>query len=377
MLRTAEIDGPDVLLPGSEVLLAGAGRLFVIVGAIAVVVVLAVRWRRARHGDHRRPAMLIGCVVVLVLGLVLTAWYWPPRFFVPEFPALPQLLPDDSVFYARADELSVHPRSDEMIRAQGSLALGSGFRGTVIEGVVWGNPFNLVDEDTEFAEVEMIQFPGASYLGRYPMTEPAYIEGMPTYHFDQHYLAIDTERREAWELIAANRWFGRWQAGSGARWSMDSTAYPEGSTIAAGLPLLPGTITVDEVDSGSIDHVLLGASPVTARDSFVWPARGADGRSADPAAPPMGTWLRLRDDVDLDGLGPQATVIARAAQRHGIILSDTGPGFGLRGTPDARWDDADLDTLGQLTTDDFEVVDPTPIVADPRSLAVEQQSAQG
>ncbi len=158
---------------------------------------------------------------------------------------------------------------------------------------------------------------------------------------------------------------------------MDSNAYPEGSTIAAGMPLLPGTITFDEVESGSIDHLLLGASPITAAGEFVWPARGADGTSEDPWAPPMGSWLRLRSDVSLEGLGPQATVIAEAARRHGVLLSDTGPGFGLRGTPDARWDDADLATLSQLSMDDFEVVDPTSIISDPRSLAVEQPGSGG
>ena len=62
-------------------------------------------------------------------------------------------------------------------------------------------------------------------------------------------------------------------------------------------------------------------------------------------------------------------MIAAAAQRYGVLLSDTGPGFGLRGTPDARWDNEDLDTLRQLSSDDFEVVDPRDIVVSEDSMA--------
>ena len=169
-------------------------------------------------------------------------------------------------------------------------------------------------------------------------------------------------------MISARRWFGSWQAGAGATWDMDSVRYPTGSTIASGLPLLPGTITYAEVASGAINHMILGAVPHTAQGQFVWPARGSDGTSTDPDAPPMGAWLRLRPDADLSGLGPQAGVIARAAQRHGILLSDTGPGFGLRGTVDRRWDGADLQTLGQLTIDDFEIVDTSGVVVSPQSM---------
>lgn len=53
-----------------------------------------------------------------------------------------------------------------------------------------------------------------------------------------------------------------------------------------------------------------------------------------------------------------------------MILSDTGPGFALRGTPDRRWDDDDLATLRTLHASDFEVVDPSGIVVDPEQLAV-------
>jgi hypothetical protein len=91
-------------------------------------------------------------------------------------------------------------------------------------------------------------------------------------------------------------------------------------------------------------------------------------QSQDPDAPPMGAWLRLRAEADLSALGPQARVIAEGLQRYGMILSDTGPNFGIRGTPDARWSREDLRTLRTLTSTDFEVVDVSDVMVQPDSM---------
>lgn len=366
------IDGPDrLMVPGSDIMMGALGRLVLLLGLLVLVIALVVRTVRRRRDPQwrRRPGVVIAATGTVVVGALLTALYWPPPFVVPTFPALPQLLPAEAFFYRPVTDLPVAAESDRWIASQGGLRLGAGFGGAVQDGVVFGLPFNLVDADTTMVDVELTQYPEASYPGPYPIAEPTYIEGLPLYHIDQHYLAVDVTARTGWELIAARDWFGRWQAGSGARWNMDSVDYPEGSTMAAGLPLLPGTITYAEVEAGTVDHVLLGATSVSARGKFVWPARGGDGISDDPTAPPMGTWMRLRNDADLSGLGPQATVIARAAQQYGILLSDTGPGFGLRGTPDRRWDDTDLGTLAGLTTDDFEFVDTSEVMVSATTMA--------
>ena len=75
----------------------------------------------------------------------------------------------------------------------------------------------------------------------------------------------------------------------------------------------------------------------------------------------MGSLLRLRGDVDISGLGPQAKVVAQAMKDHGVVISDTGPNAALTGEPDVRWDDSDLDGLGRLTVGDFDVVDAAPM----------------
>jgi hypothetical protein len=70
----------------------------------------------------------------------------------------------------------------------------------------------------------------------------------------------------------------------------------------------------------------------------------------------MGLRLRLRGDADLSGLAPQARVVAQAMQTYGVIVADNGSAWYLSGTPDDRWNNDDLQTLGSLTGTDFEAV---------------------
>jgi hypothetical protein len=93
---------------------------------------------------------------------------------------------------------------------------------------------------------------------------------------------------------------------------------------ASGLPLVAGLITIDDLERGRIDHALAIAIPDVARGRFVPPATRTDGASAGPSAIPEGTRFRLPASLDLDALGlpPLTRMIARAAQRYGMIVRD-------------------------------------------------------
>ncbi|UDY37715.1 hypothetical protein [Dermatobacter hominis] len=363
--------GPDVIVPGSQQVLP---VLFLLVAVVAVLVVVGLlvrrRVRARRELPRRRP---VGVAVAAVVALVAGCGAWatrPPPFFVPRFAALPTLMPPDNLFLRSVADLPVSSDSERWIASIEDLELSPSFSGEVVDGVVFGIPYNFVDDATPRRDVTIRLATEQSDPGPYPITDPAYIEAMPTYHFDMHYVGIDVATHDVWELLSVRSWFGRWEADAGARYRTDSNDYPRGWTIAAGLPLLPGTVTYDQVAAGSVDHVVLGALERSAADRWIWPARATDGRSTSPDAVPQGAWLRLRADADLSGLGPQARVIATGLQRYGMVLSDTGPGFGVRGTPDARWDQADIQSLRALSAADFEVVDPSGIVVSPDSLAV-------
>ena len=95
---------------------------------------------------------------------------------------------------------------------------------------------------------------------------------------------------------------------------------------ATGLPLLGGLITFNDLRRGYIDHAVSLAIPHTEARYWVWPAQRTDGDiSADAGtAIPEGTQFRLDPHIDLRtlGLSGLALMIARAAQRYGVIVRD-------------------------------------------------------
>lgn len=373
--------GKDPLLPGSDFLIAGLARFGLLIGVLGLIVIGIYRLvrrprrstRRDGHQVRRWTGPLVGFASLSALAFVATLLSWPPKFHPPQFAPLPEkLLPADSIYYRPVDDLPVADSSDAAIKALRSMPFSAPFGGNPYLGNVAGLPFNLVDNSTRRLDIRITQYPEASFLGQYPIVERPLIEGLPNFGNDQHYLAIDTKERRAWELISFRRWFWLWEAGSGATWTMDNNDYPNGSTIASQLPVLPGVVRYEEAASGSIDHMILAVSAISRRGAKVWPAKGTDGISDDPNSPPMGAWMRLKADVDLSGLGPQALAVAKAMQRYGVVISDTGPDFKLRGTADRRWDVGDLRTLDKLSTDDFEVLDASSLMVSPDSLAAIQ-----
>ena len=88
--------------------------------------------------------------------------------------------------------------------------------------------------------------------------------------------------------------------------------------------MLSGLVRYEEVAAGRVDHAVGINLPKVKLAPPIWPANRTDGRSTDPSAPAMGTWFRLRPEVDLSTLGPQARIIAEAMKVHGAVLSDTG-----------------------------------------------------
>ena len=99
---------------------------------------------------------------------------------------------------------------------------------------------------------------------------------------------------------------------------------------ATSLPLAAGLITKEDIERGSIDHVLAvglvnrGGSSIIRAGSFASPAQRSDGKSVDPDSIPEGAQLRLDPQLDLDSLqlSPFTRMLAEAAQRYGMIVQD-------------------------------------------------------
>lgn len=84
----------------------------------------------------------------------------------------------------------------------------------------------------------------------------------------------------------------------------------------------------DMVKAGAVTHVLKIASGPEVADRSVFPMVGSDGdyEGSDPGVPPQGLRLRVKPSIDLSRLNlhPQALVIARALQRYGVYIGDSG-----------------------------------------------------
>jgi hypothetical protein len=133
-----------------------------------------------------------------------------------------------------------------------------------------------------------------------------------------------------WELWGARRARDGWHARHGGRMtdlSQSPGYFPRNQgwgASATGLPLLGGLIRIAEVRAGRIDHAVSIALPETRAGIFAWPAQRTDGNSHDLLALPEGTRLRLDPELDLSRLRMPRLVrlIARAAQRYGLIVTD-------------------------------------------------------
>ncbi|HMQ28151.1 MAG TPA: SpoIIE family protein phosphatase, partial [Acidimicrobiales bacterium] len=109
-----------------------------------------------------------------------------------------------------------------------------------------------------------------------------------------------------------------------------------------------------------------GTAPVT-RTTYVWPARHQASSRSAAALPPMGTWFRLKADVDVSRFTGEVRAVLEALKVHGMILADNGSPWYLSGVPNGNWDNDALRALGQLRGADFEAVDSSCLQVAPNS----------
>jgi hypothetical protein len=215
-----------------------------------------------------------------------------------------------------------------------------------------GIPYNVVTRSTPMYSVAF-DYADESDAGPYPIPANPKIEAGS----DRHMLMLDTGACRLYELYDVRKSGSAWLAGSGAIWNLRSNALrPDGwtSADAAGLPILPGLVRYQDVQSGVIRHAIRFTAPATC--GYIYPARHL---TAKPCLnlPPMGLRVRLKASVDISGFGPQAQVVLTALKHYGMILADNGSPWYISGEPDTRWNDDELHHLQNLTGADFEAVD--------------------
>lgn len=240
----------------------------------------------------------------------------------------------------------------------------------------YGIPFVVVPNDQPLVPIGFTAYGNESDPGPYPIPPGAPIEGGAGSDGDRHLLVVrrPSESGGACSLFELYRAFekggarNKWNADSGARFDLGSPLAgqrPDGwtSADAAGLPIYPGLVTYEEVQSGEIDHAIRITFDES-RAGYVSPATHSASSSCDPDRPPMGMRLRLKDGYDLSGFNGDAKVITTALKRYGVINADNGSNWYISGSTDRRWNDENLNQLKEIPGSAFEVVRSGPETTD-------------
>jgi hypothetical protein len=277
-------------------------------------------------------------------------------------PAAPRctVFPKSNPWNQRVDRLPVAGNSPEIISSIGAgTGLHADFGSGLWEGAPIGIPITVVGRRQSKSRVSF-EYADESDRGPYPIPRGVKIEGGRSSTGDRHALIVDHDACRLYELYALYPQGRRWRAGSGAMWNLRSNRLrPAGwtSADAAGLPILPGLARYDEVRRGVIDHALRFTVQRTRR-AYVFPARHFASSSNDASLPPMGLRVRLKASFDISGFPRQARIVLVALKRYGMFVADNGSSWYITGSPDPRWSNDQLHTLGSVKGSDFEVVAP-------------------
>jgi hypothetical protein len=186
-----------------------------------------------------------------------------------------------------------------------------------------------------------------------PIPDGAVVSSNPNMHLTVWQPSMD----RLWELFGARKLADGWHAAWGGAMASvsrspgyyNADAWPPltgvdparpssrpigeswGAT-ATSLPVIAGTMLLDELRAGVIPHALALNIPWAKANVYSWPAQRSDGRSTDPDAIPEGARFRLDPDLDIDALNlaPLTRMMAKAVQRYGMIVRDqTGHAVGF------------------------------------------------
>jgi hypothetical protein len=279
------------------------------------------------------------------------------------------LLPADNVWHADVSKLPLDPNGPLYLAVSGSalLKLHPDFG-----AYPYGMPVNVVDS-THATGTLQFQYASESDPGPYPVGADLRIEGTPNDGGDDHALTVNKDTCTLYEVWHAQVASAPYSGGSGAVFPLTSNALRPAtwtSADAAGLPILPGLLSYDEVLAGKVDHAIR-FTMVHSQNSFVWPARHQAGTSG-PMFPPMGERFRLQSSFNASTYSAQAQTILDGMKHYGLILADNGSNWFFGGTQDSRWPDSLIAELKTIPANAFEAVNESSLMLDPNSGAARQ-----
>lgn len=179
-----------------------------------------------------------------------------------------QVLPANNIWNTPIDSLPVAANSATLVSTIGATrTFHADFGSGLWNGGPIGIPFVTVP-GTQVKYPASFLYADESDPGPYAVPLGAPIEGGSQSNGDRHAIAIDTGHCTLYELYRAFPGTASWTADAGAIFELGSNApRPETwtSADAAGLPIMPGLVTYDEVASGEIRHAIRFTVPQTRR----------------------------------------------------------------------------------------------------------------
>lgn len=245
--------------------------------------------------------------------------------------------PSNSIFYARVDSLPMLAQSTEYIANMGTPSLS--FDSSM--GVT------LADSSTPITTFAFYYTPGYNSLS---WVFPPYYQidreagSLGGGNADHHSIVVQHQSCQTYELyhdyispITGTVKPGacgskQCTAQSGFQYGSATYALPtQGTTDAAGLPLLPLIWRAHEIMDGTLNHptrFTLARGYIQARHPL-WPAVGTNGWGST-SSPPYGARFRLgaATNINLSSLTPiqqqYAQTIINALKQYGLVLADIG-----------------------------------------------------
>ncbi|HXF15344.1 MAG TPA: choice-of-anchor D domain-containing protein, partial [Terriglobales bacterium] len=296
------------------------------------------------------------------------------------------VLPNDSVFNTRIDNLPVNANNAIWTSAANTGTNGLGF------DTGWGT--SVVDNTVPLTN-EIFYYTGG-YNGSWLLPFlPELKREVGTYVTDQngsdhHILAVNKDTCQFWEVY--NNYFTprpvkgvNYTATSGYSYNGLSYGLPTGgATDAAGLPLGPLTLHLDEIKNGAVHHALrftlAGGFIYGNPNSVYWPATSPHFANCCTNSPPYGARFRLKASYDISKFSAMAQAILTGLKQYGMILADAGTGPAITADTDLSRDPSALGALGQIsnahiTLANFEAVDESSLMVNAKSSQVNPTNA--
>ena len=247
-------------------------------------------------------------------------------------PSASELFAPDSVWNARLADAAPRDASSDVL--VGTL------RDTVAQNLAagWGpwiersatTPLYVVPATQSTVRVQLD--PGSWKLGLQQAFEAVPIppDAVQAPGPDAHMTVWQPSTDRLWEFFKARKLEDGWHANFGGAIASvsrspgyyDEDAWPGLSQTwwgasASSLPVIAGTIMIDELRAGVIPHALAMNIPWARPKVYSWPAQRTDGTSTDPNAIPEGARFRLDPKLDISRLDlpPMTRMMAKAAQR--------------------------------------------------------------